>query len=438
MKKPLVAIVGRPNVGKSSFFNYIVGKRISIVSKIAGVTRDRVYADTDWCGHSFTLVDTGGLNSKSEDAFQKDIYLQAQIAIELADVIIFMVDGREGITVNDQEVASFLRKSKKPVILVVNKLDNFEVENTFDFYELGIGEPFPISVQQAKGLGEVLDEVIKHFDEKYIEKNDDTIKIAVVGKPNVGKSSIVNKILGKNRVMVSDIAGTTRDAIDSEFNYHSKKFTIIDTAGLRRKRKIENESIESYSVIRSMEAIKRADVVLIVFDSSQSITEQDIRIAGYVHEEKKPSIIIMNKWDEVGKNDKTITTYTNDLKEKLKFMSYFRVLFISAKTGKRFSKIMPEIEKVLENSRRRITTGTLNEILSNAVLTNEPPLHHGKKLKIKYVTQAGISPPTFILFVNDVDCLHFSYLRFLENFFRSCVDFSGTPINIIIKGKGEK
>lgn len=440
MKKPLVAIVGRPNTGKSSFFNYIVGKRISIVAEEAGVTRDRVYADADWCGHYFTLVDTGGLDKGSDDVFQENIFLQAQTAIELADVIIFLVDGRDGVTRNDQEIAEFLRRSKRPVVLAVNKLDRFEVEKTYEFYELGLGEPFPISVKQAKGLGDLLDEVVKHLPDNHEEaiQQDEKLKIAVVGRPNAGKSSIVNKILGEERVVVSNIAGTTRDAIDTDFKYNGKEYTIIDTAGLRRKRAVMRESVESYSVIRSMDAIERADVVLIVFDASEEISEQDVRIAGYVHEAKKPSIVIMNKWDKVEKDQYSINKYTAVLKEKLKFMSYFRPLFMSALTGKRFTEIMPEVLKAHENASRRISTGTLNEILANAVLTNEPPFHNGKRLKIKYATQASTNPPTFVLFVNDANAIHFSYLRYLENCLRASADFSGTPIELIVKGKGEK
>lgn len=438
MKKPLVAIVGRPNVGKSTFFNYIVGKRISIVDPTPGVTRDRVYADAEWCGHNFTLVDTGGLDSASEDIFQKNIFMQAEIAVELADVVIFIVDGNAGVTRNDEEVASFLRRSKKPIVLAVNKLDNFEVEKTYDFYSLGLGDPYPMSTLQAKGLGEILDEVVKHFPEQSEKEEDNSIKIAVVGRPNAGKSSIVNRILGEDRVVVSDIAGTTRDAIDSNFRYNGKDYTIIDTAGLRRKRAVENESIESYSVIRSMDAIKRADIVLIVFNASEEISEQDVRIAGYVHEENKPSIIIMNKWDLVEKNDRTILKYQKDLDEKLKFMNYFKTLYISALTGKRFNEIMPEVEKVMENTSRRIPTGALNEILQNAMVANEPPYRKGRRLKIKYITQADTNPPTFVVFVNDASLMHYSYLRYLENYIRGTVDFSGTPIKIILKSKEEE
>jgi len=435
MRKPLVAIIGRPNVGKSSFFNYIVGKRISIIDATPGVTRDRIYADAEWTGHSFTLVDTGGLDNKSDDFFQKNILEQANLAIELADVIIFMVDGKQGITNNDKEIADYLRRSNKKIVLVVNKLDNFKVEQTYEFYELNLGIPFPISVMQAKGLGEVLDEITSALPLMSDEEQSDTIKIAVVGRPNTGKSSIVNRILGEDRVMVSNVAGTTRDAIDSAFKYNKKDYIIVDTAGLRKKRAFENQSVEHFSVLRSMEAIKRADIVLIVFDSGEEISEQDVRIAGYVHEENKPSIIIMNKWDIPEKDDKTIIKFTEILKEKLKFMSYFRPLFISAKTGKRFSEIMPEVDKVLENSSRRITTGVLNELLASAVMENEPPLRKNRRLKIKYITQSGINPPTFVLFVNDAELLHFSYLRYLENYLRNAVDFSGTPINFIVKGR---
>jgi GTP-binding protein len=435
MRKPLVAIIGRPNVGKSSFFNYISGQRISITDSTPGVTRDRIYADAEWSGYFFTLVDTGGLDSKSSDIFQKDIFEQAQLAIEFADVIIFMVDGKDGITNSDKEIADFLRRSNKNIVLVVNKLDNFEVENTYEFYELDLGVPHPISVMQAKGLGEVLDEVVSFLSKNTGIMEDDSIKIAVVGRPNVGKSSIVNRILGEDRVLVSEIAGTTRDAIDSKFKYEKKEYTIVDTAGLRRKRAYDTDSIEHYSVLRSIEAIKRADIVLIVFDSSQEISEQDVRIAGLVHEENKPSIVIMNKWDIPEKDEKTINKYNKILEEKLKFMSYFKVLYISAKTGKRFGEIMPEINKVLENNSRRITTGILNELLANAILENEPPFRKNRRLKIKYITQSGIKPPTFVLFVNEAELLHFSYIRYLENYIRNAVDFSGTPIKFVIRGR---
>lgn len=440
MKKPLIAIVGRPNTGKSSFFNKICGKRISIIDDLPGVTRDRIYCDAEWCGKVFTLVDTGGLDSKSTDIFQKTIKDQAQIAIDLADVIIFMVDGKEGVTPADQEVATLLRKTKKKVILVVNKLDRFEIENTYDFYSLGFGEPFPISCEQGKGLGEVLDEITNSpcFKDGLFDGNDETIKIAVVGRPNAGKSSIVNRLLGEERVVVSNVAGTTRDAIDTPFRYNGKDYVLIDTAGIRRQRSVERESVEGYSVIRSMEAIKRADIVLIVFDASQEISEQDVRIAGYVHEEGKPSIILMNKWDLVEKDGYTINEYKSMLNDKLAYMNYFKPVFVSALSGKRVEKIMPSVLEVFENNTRRITTGVLNEIIQKAILTQEPPTKKGKKLKILYATQAEISPPTFVVFVNDATLVHFTYQRFLENRLRAAINFEGTPIKLIFKSRKEK
>ena len=440
MKKPLVAIVGRPNTGKSSFFNKICGKRISIIDDAPGVTRDRIYCDAEWCGKVFTLVDTGGLDSKSQDIFQKTIKNQAQIAIDLANVIIFMVDGKEGLTPADEEVAELLRKAKKRVILVVNKLDRFEVENTFDFYSLGFGEPFPISCEQSKGLGEVLDEIISSpcFKDVGNKEESSAIKIAVVGRPNAGKSSIVNRILGEERVVVSNVAGTTRDAIDTAFRYNQKDFVLIDTAGLRRQRVIEKESVESYSVLRAREAIKRADVVLIVFDSSEEISEQDVRIAGYVHEEGKPSLIVMNKWDKVEKDGRTINDYIFILKDKLSFMDYFKSLFVSALSGKKIEKIMPYVLEVYSNNTKRITTGVLNEVVQKAVLTQQPPTKKGKQLKIFYATQAEISPPTFVIFVNNSSLVHFSYERFLENKIRDSIDFQGTPIKLIFKNRKEK
>lgn len=439
MKKPLVAIVGRPNTGKSTFFNKICGKRISIVDDLPGVTRDRIYADAEWCGHAFTMVDTGGLDVKSDDTFQKSIKTQAQIAIDLAEVIVFIVDGMAGLVPADYEVAELLRKTKKPVVLVVNKLDKFEVEKTYDFYQLGLGEPYPISCAQSKGLGEVLDAIVNSFSLKVeADAVDEAIKIAVVGRPNAGKSSIVNRILGEDRVLVSNVAGTTRDAIDTDFRYNGKKYTIIDTAGMRRQRSVLKESVEGYSVIRAMEAIKRADVVLIVFDASEEISEQDVRIAGYVHEENKPSIVVMNKWDLVEKDGNTINNYQKMLEDKLSFMSYFKPLYLSALTGKRLEKIMPTVNEVHENSTRRITTGTLNEIIQKAILSQEPPTKKGKKLKIMYATQAETNPPTFVIFVNDATLVHFSYERFLENRLRDAVNFEGTPIKLVFKNRKEE
>ena len=441
MKKPLIAIVGRPNTGKSTFFNKICGKRISIIDDMPGVTRDRIYADAEWCGKLFTLVDTGGLDSKSDDIFQKTIRSQAQIAIDLADVIIFMVDGKDGLVQADQEVATLLRKTNKKVILVVNKLDKFEVENTYDFYALGLGEPFPISCEQSKGLGEVLDEIVSSpcFENSALAgEEDNVVKIAVVGRPNAGKSSIVNRILGEERVVVSNVAGTTRDAIDTPFRYNGNDYLIIDTAGMRRQRSVERESVEGYSVIRSMEAIKRADIVLIVFDSSEEISEQDVRIAGYVHEEGKPSIVLMNKWDLVEKDGYTINSYSEMLKDKLAFMGYFKPMFISALSGKRFEKIMPTVNEVVENNNRRVTTGVLNEVIQKAILAQEPPTKAGKRLKILYATQAEVAPPTFVVFCNDAALVHFSYQRFLENRLRDSINFEGTPIKLIFKNRKEK
>lgn len=438
MAKPLVAIVGRPNVGKSTFFNKICGQRISIVDDTPGVTRDRIYADAEWCGYNFRLIDTGGIDEKSDDVFQGNIREQVNIAIDLAEVIVFIVDGKSGLTQTDHEVATILRKTNKRVVLVVNKLDNFEVENTYEFYELGFGEPFPISCEQSKGFGEVLDEIVKDLKKIDESEEEGTIKIALVGRPNVGKSSLTNKILGFDRVVVSPVAGTTRDAIETDFVYDGQKYTLIDTAGLRRQRSYDKQSVEGYSVIRSMEAIERADVVLIVFDSSEEITEQDVRIAGYVHEAGKPSIIVMNKWDLVEKDGMTINAYQDKLKDSLSFMSYFKSMFISAKTGKRLTNVIECIKVVYENNSRRIPTGTLNELLSQAMLSNEPPYRNGRRLKISYITQFKTNPPTFILFCNDASLMHFSYLRYLENRFREAVDFSGTPIKFVTRSKGDK
>lgn len=438
MENPLVAIIGRPNVGKSTFFNKICGKRISIVDDVAGVTRDRIYANAEWCGHNFRLVDTGGLDYQSQDVFQKDIMLQAKIAVDMAKVVVFMVDGREGLTQNDQEVATFLRRSKKPVVLVVNKLDNFEVENSYEFYALGLGDPFVISCLQSKGLGEVLDQIVSYFDEETTQEEKQTISVAVVGRPNAGKSSIINKMLGERRVVVSNVAGTTRDAIDTPFRWNKKDFTLIDTAGLRRQRSYDKESIEGYSVLRTFDAIERADIVLIVFDASEEISEQDVRIAGYVHEAGKPSVIVLNKWDLVEKNQNTQNKFKKMLDEKLSFMDYYKCIFVSALTGQRFGEIMQSAYDSYQNSCKRITTGLLNELLSSAVLANEPPYRNGKRLKIQYITQADTNPPTFVLFVNNASFMHFSYERYLENYFRKSVDFSGTPIRFVVKSKEEE
>lgn len=437
MSKPLVAIVGRPNVGKSTFFNRIVGQRISIVEDTPGVTRDRLYADAEWCGHSFKLIDTGGLEIKSEDVMWSHIRAQAQIAVETADVIVFMLDGKTGLTHEDYEVAAYLRKSRKPILLVVNKLDNNEQHLLYDFYELGLGEPIGISAGQAKGLGDVLDEIVKLTGKYETEEKEEALKIAVVGKPNAGKSSLVNKLLGYDRVIVSDIAGTTRDAIDTRIKIGDKEYILIDTAGIRRKRSVE-EDLEQYSVMRSLGAVRRADVCLIVIDSSEELSEQDVKIAGYVHEQGKPSVVVMNKWDVVEKDTYTIEKYNRKLKEELKFMDYFIPTYVSAKTGKRVDNLIKLAERAYENASRRVSTGLLNDVLREAILTNEPPSKNGKRLKIYYVTEVSANPPTFVIFVNDDTLMHFSYRRYLENALRRSFDFEGTPIRLIIRNKNEK
>lgn len=436
--KPLVAVVGRPNVGKSTFFNRIAGKRISIVEDTPGVTRDRLYADCEWCGAAFTLIDTGGLALKSDDEMWMHIKRQAEIATETADLILFMVDGKAGLCAEDYEVADFLRKTGKPCLLVVNKLDNNEYDTLYDFYQLGLGEPLPISAQQMKGLGDLLDEILKALKEHPpVEEDDETIKIAVVGRPNAGKSSIVNRLLGYDRVIVSNIAGTTRDSIDTPFTYNGKKYLLIDTAGIRRKRSVE-EDLEQYSVMRSFASIRRADVVMVVCDATAPLTEQDVRIAGYVHEQGKPSVIVMNKWDAVEKDTHTIEKYNKQLSEDLKFMYYFKPLYISALTGKRAENIMPTVETVYENANRRVTTGLLNDVLQEAILTTEPPSKSGRRLKIYYATQVTVCPPVFVLKVNDETIMHFSYKRYLENAIRRSFDFAGTPIRLYVRNRNEK
>lgn len=440
MTKPLVAVVGRPNVGKSTFFNRICGKRISIVKDLPGVTRDRIYADAEWQGYNFTLIDTGGIELKSDDAMYKHIRKQVEIAVDVADVIVFFVDGKQGLVASDMDVADYLRTVNKPVVLAVNKLDNFTVENmdaVYDFYQLGLGEPIGVSAEQSKGLGDLLDEIVKYFD-KIESDESDSIKIAVVGRPNVGKSSMVNKILGYERVIVSDVAGTTRDAVDMPFTRNDKNYTIIDTAGLRRKRGVEFDTVESYSVMRSIAAIKRADVVLIIFDSSEEISEQDVRIAGMVHEEGKPCIIVMNKWDVVEKDTHTIEDYKKTLDNQLAFMDYYVPIFVSAKTGQRVDRIFDVIDKVYENASRRIPTGILNDVIREAVSVNEPPSPSGRRLKILYATQTDVNPPKIVIFVNNEKILHFSYRRYLENSLRKAFDFSGTPIVVVYNSKKEE
>lgn len=437
-KLPLVAVVGRPNVGKSTFFNRIVGKRISIVNDEPGVTRDRIYADAEWCGHSFTMIDTGGIELKSDDAFSKHILAQADIAIDMADLILFLVDGKEGLTSSDLDVANKLRKCKKPVLLVVNKLDNYKEEDLYEFYSLGLGEPIGISAEQALGLGDLLDKVVENLPKQASEEADETIKVAIVGKPNAGKSSIINRLVGENRVIVSSVAGTTRDAVDIPFNYNKKKYTLIDTAGLRRKSKIEDETTERYSVFRTIDSIRRADVVVLVVDASQPLSEQDVRIAGLIHEELKPSVVVMNKWDLIDKETNTMKQFDKQLNTDLAYMSYFKSVYLSALTGKRMEKLMQAVTEVYENANKRITAGNLNDILQNAYAISSPPSKNGKRLKIFYATQSGIAPPTFVLFVNDTTIMQDNYKRYLENAIREAVDFSGTPIRITLKSRDEK
>ena len=436
MLKPIVAVVGRPNVGKSTFFNKICGKRISIVDDTPGVTRDRIYADAGWAGQEFMLVDTGGIDEGSDDVFQSDIKKQALLAVQEADVIVFLVDGRVGVTTNDEEVASLLLRSKRPVVLVVNKLDNFEIEKTYEFYSLGLGEPHPLSVHQSKGIGDVLDAVVSHFKNIDVGESTDATKVAVVGRPNVGKSSLVNRLLGKERVVVSNVEGTTRDAVLVPFKYNKKDYALVDTAGLRRQRSVERVSVEGYSVLRTMSAIDECDVAIIVLDGSQDqISEQDLRVAGYVNEAGKPSVIVVNKWDIKSKSKEE---YLNLIKNQFAFMGYLKVMFVSALTGTSTGQIMEQVEESYQNACKRISTGVLNDLLHDAILNFEPPAHNGQRVKIKYITQASTNPPTFVLFVNDAKLINFSYKRYLENRFRERVDFSGTPIKFVVKGKGEE
>ncbi len=436
MAKPLVAIIGRPNVGKSTFFNKVIGKRLSIVEDRPGVTRDRLYADTEWCGKKFTIIDTGGLELSSSDEMFSHIRKQAEIALETCHCVIFLLDVRTGLTPEDIEVAEMLRKSSKKVFIAVNKVDNNSMDGVYEFYNLGLGEVFPVSSISGNGVAEILDEIIKTFNEDEEDISGDAVQVAVVGRPNAGKSSLVNKLLGYERTIVSDIAGTTRDAIDTLLEVNGKKYNIIDTAGIRRQRSVD-ESVESYSVIRALAAIKRADVCLVVIDAEDGVKEQDVRICGYVHEEGKPSVIVMNKWDKIEKDDKTVNKFEADLKEKLKFMDYFKSVYISALTGKRADKIFPLIDYVYEKSCFRITTGALNDIITDAVSVSEPPAHKGKRLKIYYCTQVSVQPPTFIIFVNDFTLMHFSYKRYIENSLRTALNLEGTPIRLIVRNKTE-
>lgn len=439
MSKPLVAIVGRPNVGKSTLFNKLIGRRLSIVEDTPGVTRDRIYADAEWLTHSFTLIDTGGIEPASEDIIAVQMRRQAELAIETADVILFLVDGREGMTAADEEVAAMLRKSNKPVVLAVNKLDAPKFNDAiYEFYALGLGDPIIISAGQGLGLGDMLDEVCAHFPAEATEEGERPLNIAVVGKPNVGKSSLVNVILGEERCIVSNIPGTTRDAVDTPFTMDGEPFVLVDTAGIRRKRAVEDETIERYSVIRSLAAVRRADVVLIVVDAEQGLSEQDVKIAGYVHEEGKPSVLVVNKWDLIEKDTNTMNQLKKDMQVDLAFMDYVPFLFISAKTGQRVNKLLAAAKESYAQSVRRIKTGLLNDVVNEAISMTEPPAMSGRRLKIYYATEVSVQPPTFVFFVNDEALVHFSYKRYMENYFRKTFGFAGTPIKIIFRTRGRE
>ena len=440
MSKPMVAIIGRPNVGKSTFFNYIIGKRLSIVEDVAGVTRDRIYADSNWRGRNFTLIDTGGIEPKAENIIQEGMREQADIAINIADVIVFITDIKQGVTASDKEIALKLKKSKKPIVLVCNKSDNFGKPDAslYEFYNLGLGDPYPVSSTNALGIGDVLDAIYEHFPkEDENEENDDIINVSIIGKPNVGKSSLVNRILGENRVIVSDIAGTTRDAIDSYFENETGKYNFIDTAGIRRKSKV-NENIEKYSVMRSLLAIERSDVCLMLIDATEGVTDQDTKIAGEAHEAGKGVIIVVNKWDEIEKTNGTLEKYKKEVYNKLSYLSYAPIIFISAKTGQRVDKLFELIKKVANNNAMRITTSVLNQVINEAIAIVQPPTDKGKRLKILYAVQAQTKPPTFIIFVNNKELFHFSYERYLVNQIRSNFGLEGTPIRIICREKNKE
>ncbi|EOS81843.1 GTPase Der [Dorea sp. 5-2] len=440
MNKPVVAIVGRPNVGKSTLFNALAGEMISIVKDTPGVTRDRIYADVSWLDKEFTLVDTGGIEPESKDIILSQMREQAQIAIDTADVIIFLTDVRQGLVDADSKVAEMLRKSAKPVVLVVNKVDSFEkfMTDVYEFYNLGIGDPMPVSSASRLGIGDMLDEVVKYFPEGAgEEEDDDRPRVAIVGKPNVGKSSIINKLLGEQRVIVSDIAGTTRDAIDTDIVHNGKEYVFIDTAGLRRKSKIKEE-LERYSIIRAVSAVERADVVLMVIDAVEGVTEQDAKIAGIAHERGKGIIIVVNKWDAIEKNDKTMREYESEVRRVLSFMPYAQVMYVSALTGQRLAKLYDMIDMVIENQSLRVATGVLNEIMMEAVAMQQPPSDKGKRLKLYYITQVSVKPPTFVIFVNDKELMHFSYTRYLENKIREAFGFKGTSLKFFIRERKEK
>lgn len=440
MSKPVVAIVGRPNVGKSTLFNVIAGDTISIVKDTPGVTRDRIYADCSWLDMNFTLIDTGGIEPDTSDIILSQMREQAEIAISTADVIVFIVDVRQGLVDADSKVADMLRKSRKPVVLAVNKVDSMAKfgNDVYEFYNLGIGDPVPVSAASRLGIGDLLDEVVKHFDGTASEEEeDDRPRIAVVGKPNVGKSSLINKLLGENRVIVSDIAGTTRDAVDTEIVHNGTPYVFIDTAGLRRKNKIKEE-LERYSIIRTVTAVERADIVVVVIDAKEGVTEQDAKIAGIAHDRGKGIIVAVNKWDAIEKNDKTIYQYTNKIRETLAFMPYAEFIFISAATGQRLPKLFDMIDMVRQNQNLRVATGVLNEIMTEAVAMQQPPSDKGKRLKIYYMTQVSVKPPTFVVFVNDKELMHFSYTRYLENQIRNAFGFKGTSLKFIIRERKEK
>ena len=436
MSKPVVAIVGRPNVGKSTLFNALAGEMISIVKDTPGVTRDRIYADVTWLDKEFTMIDTGGIEPDSKDI----ILSQAQIAIDTADVIIFITDVKQGLVDADSKVADMLRRSGKPVVLVVNKVDNFDkyMADVYEFYNLGIGDPVPISAASRLGLGDMLDIVAENFPEGSAQaEDDDRPRVAIVGKPNVGKSSIINKLLGENRVIVSDIAGTTRDAIDTEILHNGKEYIFIDTAGLRRKNKIKEE-LERYSIIRTVTAVERADVVLMVIDATEGVTEQDAKIAGIAHERGKGVIIVVNKWDAIEKNDRTMREYESDIRQVLSYMPYAEIMYVSAATGQRLNRLYDMIDMVIENQTLRIATGVLNEIMTEAVAMQQPPSDKGKRLKLYYITQVAVKPPTFVIFVNDKELMHFSYTRYLENKIREAFGFRGTSLKFFIRERKEK
>ena len=439
MSKPIVAIVGRPNVGKSTLFNTLAGERISIVKDTPGVTRDRIYADVSWLDYNFTIIDTGGIEPESSDIILSQMREQAQIAIDTADVIMFIVDVRQGLQDADSKVADMLRRSHKPVVLVVNKVDSFDkyMGDVYEFYNLGIGEPYPISSTDKLGLGDMLDEVVKYFPESAKEEvEDDRPKIAIIGKPNVGKSSLINKLAQEDRAIVSNIAGTTRDAIDTAVKYNGQEYVFIDTAGIRRKSKIKEE-IERFSIIRAVAAVERCDVAIIMIDATEGVTEQDAKIAGIAHDRGKGVIIAVNKWDAIEKNNNTIKEHTQDIRDVLSFMPYAEILFISAKSGQRLHKIFETIDIVIENNSMRVATGVLNEIVTEAVAMQQPPTDKGKRLKIYYVTQVAVKPPTFVVFVNDKNLMHFSYTRYLENRIRDTFGFKGTALKFITRERKE-